>query len=153
MRRLSLPPRIKVFEALGCIADGRVRMVERGGVIKAKVISSTGERSYKVVISLGDRRSYSDDNGTLLRGYVGYPIVAVLMVTGVLPYDRRMSEALKGIKWKKLNERYKRYAIVEWIIKKMAERRGVRKEELDRFADGVMDALRNLGLQFDGSLA
>ena len=81
MRTLKLPPRIKVLEALGAIADGRVRPGER----EAEVRSSEGDKVYKVCVDLERRRAYSTDNGPKFRGYVGYPIIAVLMLKGVLP--------------------------------------------------------------------
>ena len=111
-----MPPRIKVLEALGAIADGRVKVLGHG---RAEVISSEGDRVYKVYVDVEKGLAYSDDNGTRLRGYVGYPIIALLMKMGVLTYDERLAEALKGIPWRRLNETYKRYSIVERIVKSM----------------------------------
>jgi len=143
--RLALPPRIKVLEALGSLADGRIRAV---GDAEATVISSMGDRSYRVYVDLARGVAYSDDNGTKYRGYVGYPIIAFLMLKGVLPVDRRMAEALKGIPWKTLNERYKRYAIVESIVKEEVAKRGVSSRELDDFVDGVLKRLAQLQLRY-----
>ncbi|RLE70927.1 MAG: hypothetical protein DRJ43_00915 [Thermoprotei archaeon] len=143
--RLSLPPRIKVLEALGSIADGRVRKV---GENIARVTSSTGDRKYLVYVDPEKRVAYSDDNGTKYRGYIGYPIIAMLMIEGALPYDERIAKALAGIPWKKLNERFKRYAIVERIVKREALRRGVKPREIDSFIRKVMDKLSTLNLRY-----
>ena len=94
-----MPPRIKVLEALGSIADGRVHVKDH----EATVISSTGERKYTVIYDEQRNAAYSDDNGTKFRGYVGYPIIALLMKLGKLPYDERLAQALKGIPWKKFS--------------------------------------------------
>ncbi|HDI02232.1 MAG TPA: hypothetical protein ENF93_01150, partial [Ignisphaera sp.] len=93
MLRLRLPPRIKVLEALGAIADKRINIIDS---YRAKVVSSDGSRIYTVIVDLAKGLVYSDDNGTKYRGYVGYPIIAFLMLQGVLPFDRKISEALKG---------------------------------------------------------
>ena len=116
---LRLPPRIKVLEALGSIADGRISVQDD----EAEVTSSTGERTYKVIVR-DDGRVYSTDNGTIYRGYIGYPIIAFLMIKGKLPYDERIAKALSGIPWKRLNETYRKYVIVEQIVLKKAEEKG-----------------------------
>ena len=141
---LRQPPRIKVLEALGAIGDGRV---ERLGPHRYRVRSSDGSRVYLVYVDPARGLAYSNDNGTRLRGYIGYPIIAALMLEGVLPLDRRLAEALRGIPWKQLNEKYKKYAVVERIVKREAASRGVDPGELDRFTSKVMEALRGLRLR------
>jgi len=138
---LSMPPRIKVLEALGSIADGRIRLMDGG---RAEVVSSDGSRRYNVWVSSDGRKAYSTDNGTVYRGYVGYPIIAVMMVKGLLPYREDLAKALRGIKWRALNEKYKRYWIVEKIVKSIASKRGVRPEDIDAFVKETLNALRKL---------
>lgn len=139
---LRMPPRIKVLEAAGSVADGRV---SRQGEAY-RVVSSSGEvRVYTVKIN--DSKVESDDNGTVYRGYVGYPIIAALMVEGRLHYDARIGEALKGIPWKKLNEQYKKYAAVEEVAKQKAAEFGVTSEEIDKYVDKVLAELRKLRLE------
>ncbi len=146
MRVLRLPPRIKILEAVGAIADGRVECLdEKCG--SARVASSEGDRVYKVYVDAARGVAYSDDNGTRYRGYIGYPIIAVLMIQGVLPYDERIGEALKGIPWRRLNEEYKKYATVERIVKKMAAERGVDPAAIDAYVDKVYKLLSGLKLK------
>ncbi|MCE4614678.1 MAG: hypothetical protein F7B60_04025 [Desulfurococcales archaeon] len=150
---LSKPPRIKVFEALGSIADGRVEIVdENESRIIAKIKSSTGEKTYTVIVDLGSKKAYSNDNGTIHRGYIGYPIIAVLMAKGILPFEEKYAEALKGIPWKTLNETYKKYSIVEEIVFKQARSNGVYRRHLEAFARRVLGELGRLELIFDESL-
>lgn len=144
---LRPPPRIKVLEALGSIADGRISAVNNG----ARVLSSSGEREYYVVVT-GDLRAYSNDNGTLYRGYVGYPIIALLMIKGVLPFDEAIARALSGIPWKTLNETYKRYEVVEEIVLKRAEERGISREIVTDYVSIVMKKLSSMRIVFDDSL-
>ncbi|MEM1804177.1 MAG: hypothetical protein QXR80_06745, partial [Desulfurococcaceae archaeon] len=80
IKPLSKPPRIKVLEAAGAVGDNRIRVLSS---TSATVGSSLGDREYKVVLieeSMGVYRAYSNDNGTLHRGYVGYPILAFMIV-------------------------------------------------------------------------
>ncbi|BBL46768.1 hypothetical protein [Metallosphaera sedula] len=138
--RLRQPPRIKVLEALGAIADQRVRKVDD----HYEVISSEGDRKYTVSVE-GNNVS-SDDNGTRFRNYVGYPIIAVLMLEGRLPYDEELAKALAGIPWRKLNEEMKDYSKVEEIVLKRAEEKGVKRERVEEFVNRVMENVRRLGL-------
>ncbi|MEM3831162.1 MAG: hypothetical protein QXS89_03080 [Sulfolobales archaeon] len=143
MKLLRLPPRIKVLEALGAIADERIKVLDE---FNAEVISSEGDRVYKVFADLSRGIVDSSDNGTTYRGYVGYPIISFLMIKGVLPYDERLAKALKNIKWRELNERFKNYSAVEEIVYLEAERRGVARRDLEIFVSHVMDVLKNLKL-------
>ena len=152
--RLRLPPRIKVLEAAGALGDGRVVILETGDLYKARVTSSTGERVYRVLVDLEDGRgrAYSDDNGTRYRGYVGYPIIAVLMAAGVLPRDPGIERVLSRVPWKVLNERYRRYSVVERIVLERASRRGVPESRVLAYVEDVMDALSGLELYYDEGL-
>jgi len=129
---MRLPPRIKILEALSAIADGRIKLL---GEKDAEVVSSDGARTYRVYVDLGRRAAYSDDNGTVYRGYVGYPIISFLMARGVLPVDERLGQALKGIPWRKLNEQYKRYDAVMELVKAQLKDRGIPGDEVERYID------------------
>lgn len=146
---LRRPPRIKVLEAIGSLGDGRVRVISEEC---AEVTSSRGDKTYKVVV-LPDNRVYSSDNGTRLRGYIGYPIIAFLMEKGVIPIDREVMKAMTGVPWKDLNEKYKRYAVVEDIVVRRAERMGVSREIIYDYINIVMKKLSLMKLVLDESLA
>lgn len=145
MKTLRLPPRIKVLEALGAIADERIKLLSDK---KARVVSSDGSREYSVYVDLEKGVAYSSDNGTRLRGYVGYPIIAFLMLRGILPYDPDIAKAMKGVPWRMLNERYKRYSIVESIVKERAKKMGIDPSYVDGFVDRVMEELRRIRLRY-----
>ncbi|RLE80675.1 MAG: hypothetical protein DRJ51_05375 [Thermoprotei archaeon] len=136
----KIPPRIKVLEALGSIADERVKFISNN---EARVTSSTGERVYTVKWD-GGRAIVSDDNGSVYRGYLGYPSIAFLMLKGVLPYNEKLARALKGIPWKRLNEKYKSYAVVERIIKSRLKKRGIDEREVDDFIGEVLEKISEL---------
>ena len=130
----KLPPKIKVLEALGAIADGRVSVENN----KARVSSSTGEKNYTVIFQPPDRIK-SDDNGSVFKGYLGYPAIAFLMLKGLLPYDEQLAEKLKGIPWKELNEKYKDYRKVEFIILKQ---RRLDQKRVETFEKEVLQGIK-----------
>lgn len=136
----KLPPRIKIYEALGAVADGRVKP---GGEREMLVTSSSGSRVYKVTWS-EDRRAYgSDDNGSIFQGYLGYPILAAMMVLGELPYDPGEASKLAGVPWKELNERFKRDydAVLAHIWQDVDE-----PESIDKAVDRILAVLGNMTL-------
>lgn len=139
---MRLPPRIKVLEALGSLVDGRVRLLAPG---RCEVVSSEGDRTYRVEIE--GNRAYSDDNGTLYRGYIGYPIMACLMAQGRLPVDRELGERLKGIPWRRLNEMYGKY---EAVMRHIYAERGINREKAERYIDAVLKELSKMGLVLAG---
>ncbi len=141
---LSLPPRIKVLEAAGAVAGGRVKIISEN---EAEVQASEGERRYRVFTDLKSRVVSSDDNGTTFRNYVGYPIIAFMMINGELPYDSEIGEALKDIKWKSLNEQYKNYRIVESIIKEKLRTKGVSDKRVNEFIKEVLEKLSRYSLR------
>ena len=143
MRRLRQPPRIKALEALAAVADGRV---ERLGDKAFLVRSSDGSRVYRVYVDPERGVAYSDDNGTRLRGYIGYPIIAALILMGLVPRDDVLAEALRGIPWRRLNEELKKYALVIDRVKEIVRERGVDPSRVDRYMEEVSRVLRRMRL-------
>ncbi|MEM4970654.1 MAG: hypothetical protein QXE01_05320 [Sulfolobales archaeon] len=144
MQPLKIPPRIKVLEALGAIADGRIKITSDKEAI---VISSEGDRSYRVYVDLDRRIADSSDNGTTYRGYIGYPIIAFLMLRGAIPFRSDIAEALKGVRWKYLNEKYKSYSAVESIIYRDLKAKSIDINEVNKYVEDVIKALSSLGLR------
>ncbi len=97
------PPIIKVYEALGSVADNRIEVTGN----EAKVYSSSGNKFYTVNYDPGTQSIMTNDNGSFWKGYLGYPAIAFLMKIGVLPYDEGIGNLLKDIKWKDINQRFK----------------------------------------------
>lgn len=141
--KLKMPPRIKVLEAISSIAAGRVKKEDEGIY---KVRSSKGDKEYIVIIK--DSTAFSNDNGTIHRGYIGYPIIAALMIEGILPKNDKIGEAIKQIPWADLNESLKNYRKVEEKVKDEAKKNGVEPEEIDEYVELVMQALKMITLKF-----
>ncbi len=145
---LRKPPKIKVLEAAGAVADGRIRVIDD---YRAYVTSSDGSRRYLVYVDMDRGEACSTDNGTVYRGYIGYPIISLLMLKGRLPYDERIGKALRGIPWKKLNEELRKYSLVEDRVKSLASLRGVKPSELISYRDRVYELIKKLRLRLVSS--
>lgn len=99
---MKFPPIEKIPEAYTAIEDDRVVLHED----YATVLSSTKEKEY--LIKWKDNLYYSNDSSTYWQGYVGYPVIAVLMLQNRLPLNREVSKYFKGINWNQLNKENKR---------------------------------------------
>jgi len=66
------PPIIKVYEALGSIADGRITV--EGNT--AKIYSSSGNKFYEVTYDPDTSSIMCNDNGSYWAGYLGYPAIS-----------------------------------------------------------------------------
>lgn len=98
----KFPPIQKILEAYTAIADGHVELADN----QAKVTSSNEAKTY--TITFHDDIYTSNDNATYWVGYAGYPILAVLMLQGRLPFDEELAQQFAGVDWNKVNKDYKR---------------------------------------------
>ncbi|MEM0014723.1 MAG: hypothetical protein QXS42_03870 [Zestosphaera sp.] len=130
-----------MLEAAGAVADNRVVKV---GEKTFRVISSEGDREYRVYVDLERMEACSTDNGTVYRNYVGYPIISALYLTNAIPYDPAVGASLSGINWRHLNETLKSYALVEAKVKEITKERGVTPERIDEYVNEVYTTLRKL---------
>lgn len=140
---LKMPPKIKILEAAGAVADGRIKKLDDKVF---KVVSSEGDRVYNVYVDLDKKEACSTDNGTTYRNYVGYPIISSLFILGTLPYDALIGKSLANIDWRHLNETLKNYALVEKKVKEIARDRGVAPESIDKYVNEVYTQLKKIKL-------
>lgn len=99
----KLPPIEKIYEAYSAIADSRVCMTDGA---KALIRSSGGDKEYTVTWE--GNTYFSDDSASYWQGYAGYPVIAVLMLRGRLPLNRKIAACFTGVNWSTLNKKYKR---------------------------------------------
>jgi len=147
MKFWKLPPRIKILEALGSIADKRINILSEKKlngktVIKAICISSEKNKVYNIVYIQEDNAIISDDNGSKFKGYLGYPSIALLMIKKVLSYSPEISFFLKNIPWKKMNETFKNYYKTENEVKKILAKNGISEKKVDKFIEKVMEEIK-----------
>jgi hypothetical protein len=148
MSSWKLPPRAKVFEALTAVADGRVRVVAEG---RALVTSSSGRKTYTVewTETPGEPLAITaNDNASYWQGYLGYPIVAVLLATGRLTFDPAVAAALGGVAWKELNRRVRNdYEAAIAEVLGGVEARGVAAAAVEHEVARIAEQLASLALE------
>ncbi len=138
----KLPPFEKTYEAFSALADGRVLKNETGAV----VYSSGGTAMYTVTAEGNMYRS--DDSATYWQGYPGYPVIALLILEGKLPYDPEICALLKGVPWKKVNDAHKRdYAAAAEEVLGGLESKGADINAVKTYAEEVYEALKKLDIE------
>lgn len=145
MPEWKIPPKAKVYEALGAVADGRVHLL---GPRRAEVASSSGERTYSLTWSEDAGTFSSNDNASYWHNSMGYPIIAVLLARGQLDYDPALAVALAGIPWKRLVDanRHDYDQAVEVALRGIEERGGDRAA-ITAHVDAIYEQLGNLKLE------
>jgi hypothetical protein len=139
----KLPPIVKVYEALGAIGDGRVR-IEDSRV--AFVTSSDAAKTYEVETSADGREIASNDNASYWQGYLGYPAIAVLLARGMYRPPANVTDALAGVPWKELNRRFKNdYAKTIAQVESELEQSGHDPDAVRSEAEAVLSFLATLG--------
>jgi len=137
------PPRIKIYEALGAIADGRVSISGNQGT----VLSSSKSKSYAVQYDPEKNAITANDNGSYWKGYLGYPSIAFLMLKGALQYDARYAAGLKGVPWKDINTQFKNdFDKTAEHIHALLEKKGVDLQTFLRYIDGIHENIEKLSL-------
>lgn len=142
----KLPPQIKVYEALGSIADNRIEI--NGN--EANVFSSSRGKFYSVKHD-GKNAIMCNDNGSYWIGYLGYPAIAFLMLKGKIKFNTKSTEALKDIKWKDANVKFKNnYEKTEEYVLKIVKERGFNTAELKAEVDFIFEQIKGLDLELFG---
>lgn len=140
MATWKAPPKAKIYEALSALGDGRVVMA---GERTAHVTSSARDKTYTVEWSEDGKGITSNDNASHWQGYLGYPILAVLMLRGDLKFSPRIASLLAGVPWKRLNDGFRRdydravEHVLEGIEKAGGDRLAV-ESEVDRITAQVV---------------
>lgn len=145
MERIATPIE-KIYEAWSAVADGRVTIAE-GSTIEAGraiVISSDKAKTYTVTWRDSGSVFTSSDSATLWRGYPGYPVIAVLMKQGRLPYEETVAERFADVNWTARNKEHKRdYAAAVLAVE---EARGIDRGEASAAAETAYRALQQLNI-------
>jgi len=143
------PPKIKIYEALGALADGRLREEENErGEKEWRVYSSSGNKFYLIKYDAKKNAIMTNDNGSYWQGYLGYPAIAFLMSIGKIKFQQKFSRALKNIKWKDLNTEFKNNydKTIEYCHKLLSEREYNLKEFLKEI-ENIEKQIRNLKIK------
>ncbi|MFA5962108.1 MAG: hypothetical protein WC848_05485 [Parcubacteria group bacterium] len=144
----KLPPKIKIYEALGSLGDGRIEISGNTG----KVYSSSGQKFYAVVFDPEQKSIMANDNGSYWQGYLGYPSIAFLMKTGIIKFNSVYSEALKGIAWKDINTEFENdFGKTADYVHEMLKERGIASSDFLEEVDSIYGQIEKLDLALLGS--
>jgi hypothetical protein len=139
------PPKAKIYEALSAVADGRVKLM---GGEKAEVVSSEGTKMYHVEWSPDLSHITSNDNASYWQGYMGYPIIAVLMALGKLGYRNDVANFLAGVPWKQMNRRFRNdYTKATDSVLDTLEAKGTPRQIVADEVDRIMAQIEGLELE------
>lgn len=113
------------------MGDGRISV--NGNT--AKVTSSNGNKVYTVEYDPEKRSIVSDNNEDFWQKRMGYPSIAYVLQTKMIPYNPKAGELMAGINWKKLNASNKRnYELsIETVLNKLSaiDRKLIQKEVIN----------------------
>jgi hypothetical protein len=139
----DLPPKIKIYEALGSLGDNRIIITGNHG----KVFSSSKNKFYDINYDPISNSVMSNDNASFFAGYLGYPAIAYLMAEEVVIYDRKWEETLKEIPWKDINQKFKNnYDKTLEFVFDVVTNRGYDIQELEDEVDNIYFQLKKLDL-------
>ncbi len=146
MSKWSHPPIIKIYEALGSVADGRIEIDGNS----AKVYSSSGNKFYTVNYDPEKRAIMTNDNGSFWKGYLGYPAIAFLLKKGILSYEQDVAKILANIKWKDINQKFKNDfdKTLEFILAPLGV---VQKDSLNNLVQKIDKEIAELNLSLLGN--
>lgn len=137
------PPKIKIYEALGSIADKRIEIKDN----KATVFSSSRNKAYTVTYNPDTKTITSNDNGSYWVGYLGYPAITFLMLKGTIPYKKEYSEALKDIPWKDLVVKFKsNYEKTIEHVHEILKERNINIQEFLQEIEKIYEIIKTLDL-------
>ncbi len=139
------PPIIKIYEALGAVADGRIEVHDT----TAKVFSSSRNKFYEVCYDPTKQAIMANDNGSYWKGYLGYPAIAFLFKARVLQYNESMGLLLKGIHWKDINQQFKNdfEKTIEYIFSTLTDSQ---KQALETYTQEISKRIAALNLDLLG---
>jgi len=139
----KLPPKVKIYEALGTLGDGRLEVSGNS----AKVYSSSGNKFYSVAYDPKANAITSNDNSSYWVGYLGYPAIAFLLEKGIVAHDPDFAKALKGIPWKDINAKFKNdFGKTEGYVKEVLEKKGVDMNEFSAEIERIYGEIKKLKL-------
>lgn len=138
----KLPPKAKIYEALSAVADDRVKIAEDN---TATVVSSAGDKAYVVRWNPELTGISSNDNASFYQGYMGYPMLAVLMLIGKLRFSQEVASHLAGINWNQINKKFRRNyeAAIDSVLAEI-EANGVVRTVIDSEVDQIWKQLESM---------
>jgi hypothetical protein len=141
----KIPPIIKIYEAFGAIADGRIKVDGNNATVE----SSSGNKNYTVIYKPESSAISANDNGSYWQGYLGYPTIAYLISVGIITCEAELMNLLAGIAWKDVNLELKNdyQKVVNSVLDKIEAEHGLESATKVRAeAEYVLAQIKELGL-------
>lgn len=142
---VKLPPPEKFLEAWSAIGANRVHLLSPldASSGEAEVKSSDNSKIYRLA---WDGKIYrSTDNATVWQAYPGYPVLALLMLKGLLPLPQDLATLFAPINWHELNKKskadYSRAAHEAFATLKLDEAEVLRIEKLVQESCALLSGL------------
>jgi hypothetical protein len=143
----KIPPKIKIYEALGCLADRRIKKENN----EIHIYSSSKNKFYTIQYSEKQNAIMSNDNGSYWIGYLGYPSIAYLMHIGKIKSSDKFLPSLKNIKWKDINQKFKNdFSKTEELIRNSIALQGINLKEIDEEINYILSQIKKLNLNLLG---
>lgn len=147
----KIPPKSKIFEALGAIGDGRLEVFEH----TAKAYSSSKNKFYTINYDETNNAIMCNDNNSYYQGYLGYPAIAFLLNIGKISFNPKSVDILKDVKWKDLNQKLKKDGKNDpeglvTFVKNGLLLKGVNIKALDEDINNILQQIIHLDLNILG---
>ncbi len=140
----KLPPKIKIYEALGCIGDNRIHVKDD----EAGVLSSSRGKEYTVKYDSQKKAIMSNDNGSYWGGYLGYPSISFLMVKGIIKYNPHFADSLRDVPWKDINVKFRNnFEKTEAFVLEILQDRGYEPKRVGEEVALIVEQLKSLHLE------
>jgi hypothetical protein len=156
-----LPPKIKIYEALGAVADNRLKIVsnseiqaglfeDQGGqeIIVARQYSSSRNKYYTITYNPNTNQIMTNDNATWYVGYLGYPALSLLLHLQVITYDLSILQYFIDIPFKDINQKYNNdFTKAQTEINQLLISRGCNTDQMTTSLDNIYDKLSKMKLK------
>lgn len=132
----------KIYEAIGAVADGRVKVSGNTGTCA----SSSGNKYYEISYDPDSHSIMSNDSTSYWTGELRYPAVAFLLQNEVLTYREDLGKLLTGIPWKDINQKFKNDfdTALQYILQDMDLNH---KTKLEDYVHYLLEEIQALNLQ------
>lgn len=143
----KFPPKIKIYEALGSIADDRIE-IDWLFQNEGKCYSSSRNKYYIIKYNSDQNSIITNDKASYRQWYLWYPAIAFLMKKWIVSYNKIYSDALKWIARKDINKNFKNdfdktANYIHWIIASQWIDLNLFLQEIDNIYNQII----NLNLQ------
>lgn len=140
---------IKYYEALWCVADGRIQMWAVDEAIHATVLSSDRTKTYDVSYDQDTNAIMSNDNSSYWKEELWYPALALLLFLDRLDYQWQYGDMLVDIAWKKLNTKNNNDRdLTQDMVDDEISSRGQNVNALHTYCKELMKRVEEMKLQF-----